>query len=81
MSTFKFPTQICDKANSVIKRLWCSNKTTFSHYCNPISWDSTCRLKTKGCLGSRKIEDFNKGMLSKATWDLISQAQKLWSKS
>ena len=42
------------------------------------SWDSICTPKSVGGLGIKKIEDMNKALVAKMTWEIASNVNKLW---
>ena len=42
------------------------------------SWDSICAPKSVGGLGIKKTEDMNKALVAKMTWEVASNADKMW---
>ena len=42
------------------------------------SWDSICTPKNVGGLGIKKIADMNQAFVTKMTWDVVNNSDKMW---
>ncbi|KAL6199672.1 hypothetical protein ACLB2K_029455 [Fragaria x ananassa] len=78
MQTAKLPLSLCesiDKANRNF--LWGdSNEKKKIHL---INWESVCKPKHRGGLGSKKTADMNQAMLAKASWRIFQNDPGLWA--
>lgn len=43
-----------------------------------VNWEEVCKPSDKGGLGLRKTNDFNKTLLAKLDWHMITDQDKLW---
>lgn len=78
MSTFLLPKGFCSSIDKALKDFWWGFKEDKRHNYTPKSWSSICRPKSKGGLGIRKLHEYNKALLSKLSWDICLNSEKLW---
>ncbi|GJV60037.1 hypothetical protein Tco_1466137 [Tanacetum coccineum] len=45
-----------------------------------LAWDSICKPKHKGCLGIRRLEDFNVALMATHIWCILTHKESLWVK-
>lgn len=76
MSCFHIPTSICDAIEKVCSNFWWGIKDGRKkmHWKN---WRSLCKLKSLGGMGFRHMESFNKTLLAKQLWRIISNPNSL----
>ena len=43
-----------------------------------MSWDHVCLPKQEGGLGLKRVEDWNKAVVTKHIWNLFTQVGSLW---
>ena len=77
-SSLLFPRQVCSKLYVVNRNFWWGFKDENKLGCCLKSWDSICTPKSVGGLGIKKTEDMNKALVVKMTWEIASNANKLW---
>uniref|UniRef100_A0A803Q7N5 Reverse transcriptase n=1 Tax=Cannabis sativa TaxID=3483 RepID=A0A803Q7N5_CANSA len=79
MSCFRISKGILKEMESMIARFqWGS--TTNKHKLHWGNWKKLCRLKEQGGMGFRDLEDFNKAMLAKQGWKLITEPESLMAR-
>nr|GEV75737.1 zinc knuckle CX2CX4HX4C [Tanacetum cinerariifolium] len=45
-----------------------------------VAWDSVCMPKHEGCLGIRRIDDFNVALMDTHIWSILTHKESLWVK-
>lgn len=76
MSVFLMPKTLCKALNSLMNKFWWGHKANQSR----ISWTNWARLgvsKCKGRMGFRDLHVFNKALLAKQGWRLLSNPESL----
>ncbi|KAI5350434.1 hypothetical protein L3X38_003325 [Prunus dulcis] len=76
MGVFKLLVTFCAELNSMISKFWWKN----SEYCKGISWakwEHLCFARDEGALDFRDPEYFNKALVAKQCWRLITNEQSL----
>ncbi|GKC99298.1 hypothetical protein Tco_1169573 [Tanacetum coccineum] len=58
--------------------LWCQGTMQLGRA--KVAWDVICLLKKEGCLGLRKLELFNKALMTSHVWDILRRKESLWIK-
>ena len=76
MSCFRLPQAICADINHMIARFWWGASTE-GNKIHWLSWKKLCRPKSQGGLGFRDLELFNKALLAKQGWRIISNPDSL----
>ncbi|KAL5541544.1 hypothetical protein UlMin_009254 [Ulmus minor] len=71
-STTKIPASICAKLDARIRSFWWGFSSNGRRSICLKAWDALCRPNSCGGIGFRKMADFNRALLSKWGWNLIS---------
>lgn len=79
MSVFRFPRGLCDEITRNFARFWWGSKENKRklHWC---SWDKLCLPKSLGGLNFRDLEGFNKALIAKQVWRMVSSPNSLVSR-
>ncbi|XP_027181912.1 uncharacterized protein LOC113780299 [Coffea eugenioides] len=79
MSCFKLPVRLCKDINSLMARFWWGeeNGQTKMHW---VSWKTLSTGKQAGGLGFKYLQSFNKALLGKQIWRLLTCPDLLLSK-
>ncbi|PNX75922.1 ribonuclease H [Trifolium pratense] len=78
MSCYKIPEGCCNNIESMLSKFWwgSSENQRKVHW---LSWDRMGKSKSKGGLGFRGFSDFNKALLGKQCWRIITDETSLLS--
>jgi hypothetical protein len=76
MSCFMLPISTCNRMRSTIANYWWGNSTDNRHM-HWLKWDSLTRPKAKGGMGFRDLPLFNKSLLGKQGWRLMTRPDSL----
>ena len=71
MSCFQIPISLCKRIQSVLTRFWWGGSDGSKKICW-VSWDLLTCAKAMGVLGLRDIQLFNKALLAKLAWRIIT---------
>jgi hypothetical protein len=79
MSCYKIPEGCCKDIEALLAQFWwgTDEKKRKIHW---ISWNKLGRAKNKGGLGFRGFSEFNKALLGKQCWRLITNEESLMSR-
>lgn len=77
MSTFNVPNKVCDKLDSITRRLWWKPKEQEGKFLAWRAWDKLCFPKRVGGLGFKKAKDTNNALLAKLAWMIASKRDSL----
>lgn len=76
MSVFQLPVSLCTELNSLISNFWWGAFSS-DRKIHWIKWADLCLPKANGGLGFRDLATFNKALLAKQGWNLISNPTSL----
>lgn len=71
MSVFRFPKKLCEDITKIFARFWWGSKDNKRkiHWCR---WDKLCLPKSLGGLNFKDLEGFNKALIAKQVWRIVS---------
>ena len=79
MQTTLLPPPVRHKLDKSCRRfIWDGNSK--SHKMSMVGWEKFCMPKNQGGLGFKKINEMNKALLMKLSWEVVSNSDKLWVK-
>ncbi|CAN0892965.1 Uncharacterized mitochondrial protein AtMg00310 [Linum grandiflorum] len=79
MNSFRLPSSLCKKLNSLIARFWWSNKEgTKPIYW--VKWANLIKPKDQGGIGFRDFRALNQALLAKQGWWLLTDPNSLASR-
>ncbi|GJN25118.1 hypothetical protein PR202_gb12906 [Eleusine coracana subsp. coracana] len=79
MSCFKVPAKVCDNMKTIISNYWWGSSLD-SHKIHWQKWSKLTLPKGQGRMGFRDLQLFNKAMLGKQGWRLITRPSALCTK-
>ncbi|GKD55523.1 hypothetical protein Tco_1288910, partial [Tanacetum coccineum] len=76
---FILPTSLMVELEQVMRGfLWCQSEMHKGRA--KVAWEDVCLPKDEGGLGIRRLETFNKALISSHIWSLLSHRESLWVK-
>ncbi|XP_057418459.1 uncharacterized protein LOC130712657 [Lotus japonicus] len=79
MQTSLLPKEVCGKLEKIQRDfIWGTGDMT--HGAHSIAWPKLCCSKQDGGLGLRRMYDFNKSLVMKLGWGLVSNPDALWAR-
>ncbi|GKC45282.1 hypothetical protein Tco_1063004, partial [Tanacetum coccineum] len=78
-SVFILPSRLMLELEQVLRGfLWCQGE--FKRGKVKVAWDAVCLPKREGGLGIRRLEEFNKALITSHIWSFLSSKESLWVK-
>lgn len=77
LSLFRAPQEIIKKINSLQRKFLWGSKGVEKKVAW-VKWEACCKERVKGGLGIKNIEKFNKALVGKWLWRVLSEKDKLW---
>ncbi|GJW40181.1 hypothetical protein Tco_0066026 [Tanacetum coccineum] len=75
-SVFMLPTHVLLDIEQIMRGfLWCQGKMRNG---KAVAWEVVCLPKDEGGLGIRRLESFNKALMTTHIWKLLSRKESLW---
>lgn len=81
MSTFLLSKAWCDNMEKLNRSFLWRNNTSLSRGFTPVAWRKVCLPKRCGDLGIRRLQSFNKALVAKFGWSIMTEEDKLWVKA
>ncbi|KAF5469211.1 hypothetical protein F2P56_013300, partial [Juglans regia] len=78
MATTLLPVNMAKKFDRSLMRFWWGFDIHQQHKYTPKAWSSICKPKSLGGLGIRLTSQFNKALMGKLVWHLISNDSSIW---
>ncbi|GJV25697.1 putative RNA-directed DNA polymerase [Tanacetum coccineum] len=76
-SVFILPSAIANDIERLMRDfLW--NYGVFKRGKASVNWSSVCKPKVEGGLGIKSLDSWNKALMSKHIWNIITQKESLW---
>nr|GEV71134.1 hypothetical protein [Tanacetum cinerariifolium] len=76
-SIFILPSSLMFELEQIIRGfLWCQGDMKKGKA--KVTWEAVCLPKKKGGLGIRRLESFNKALISSHIWSIITNKESLW---
>ncbi|XP_027150288.1 uncharacterized protein LOC113755552 [Coffea eugenioides] len=79
MSCFKLPLKLCKDLSALMASYWWGNNNR-KNKMHPCSWRKVTQNKSQGGLGLKDLANFNKALLGKQIWRLLTNPNLLISK-
>jgi len=77
LSFYKAPKSICDKISSIQRSfLWAWGKD--NKHISWVRWENVCKSQEEGGLGVKDVRKFNRALLAKWKWRLMSEEKGKW---
>ena len=77
MAIFLFPSAVIHELEAVCRDFLWAQGDSSKGKCR-IAWDSVCRPSMSGGLGIKRLSVWNRALISKHIWDLITHRNSLW---
>ncbi|KAL5568829.1 hypothetical protein UlMin_025404 [Ulmus minor] len=77
MQTMRIPAFICSKLDARIRSFWWGSSSESRKPLCLKAWDSLYKPKSYGGLGFRKIDEFNRALLVKWGWSILTNVNSL----
>ena len=79
MSCFKLPKKLCKDISALMANFW-RGETNGRNKMHWISWERMTRKRNEGGLGFKDLKAFNKALLGKQIWRILTKPNLLVSK-
>lgn len=76
MSCFRLPVSLCKEVNGIVSQLWWGQKQNEKKL-HLVLQSKMCDRKSEGGLGFKDLESFNKVLVAKHGWQILSQPNSL----
>ena len=81
MSSFLIPNGICQDLDMAIRRFWWNGGHDKTRFLASRCWEAFCKPKSHGGLCFTLYIDFNKALLTKLGWKIITDDSAFWVKA
>jgi hypothetical protein len=79
MSCYKLPNGCCDEIENMIARFWWGSQEG-NRKIHWLSWERMSKSKKSGGMGFRGFRNFNKALLGKQCWRLLTNENSLMAR-
>lgn len=77
MAIYMFPSAVLHELESTLRSFLWSQGDVVSGRCR-LAWDKVCRPKESGGLGFKRLSIWNRALVSKNLWDILSSRPTMW---
>lgn len=78
MSTCLLPKSWCDNLEKSVRNFLWKNDPNVGGGFPPVAWSKVCQPKSRVELGFKNLRVFNKALVAKLGWSLVTEDNKLW---
>ncbi|GKC32155.1 RNA-directed DNA polymerase, eukaryota, reverse transcriptase zinc-binding domain protein [Tanacetum coccineum] len=76
-SMFVLPIQVCESIDKLLKNFLWSAKNEYMGR-NSVAWKDICLPKSQGGLGLKSLHEWNKALMTRHLWNVLSNKDYIW---